>query len=63
MLKKNRGHLVSVASAAGLFGNAGLADYCASKFAAVGFDESLRWTLLIVNQDLSIVFLPKVLCK
>ncbi|RUS71580.1 hypothetical protein EGW08_020658 [Elysia chlorotica] len=42
MLKKNRGHVVSLASAAGLFGVSGLSDYCASKFAAVGFDESLR---------------------
>lgn len=42
MLEKNRGHIVSTASAAGLFGVAGLCDYCASKFAAVGFMESLR---------------------
>lgn len=27
---------------AGIVGVAGLADYCASKFGAVGFDESLR---------------------
>lgn len=46
MLKRNRGHLVSIASAAGLFGVAGLADYCASKFAAVGFDESIRAELV-----------------
>ncbi|KAK7502845.1 hypothetical protein BaRGS_00005794 [Batillaria attramentaria] len=39
------GHIVSIASSAGLFGVAGLADYCASKFAAVGFDESLRFEL------------------
>ena len=42
MLEKNHGHLVSIASNAGLFGVTGLADYCASKFAAVGFDESMR---------------------
>ncbi|KAK3775555.1 hypothetical protein RRG08_048191 [Elysia crispata] len=46
MLKKNRGHVVSIASAAGLFGVSGLSDYCASKFAAVGFDESLRAELV-----------------
>ena len=33
---------MTVASAAGLVGTAGLADYCASKFGAVGFNESLR---------------------
>lgn len=42
MLAKNRGHIVTIASSAGLFGINGLVDYCASKFAAVGFDESLR---------------------
>jgi all-trans-retinol dehydrogenase (NAD+) len=42
MLKRNHGHVVTVASAAGITGVNGLVDYCASKFAAVGFDESLR---------------------
>jgi all-trans-retinol dehydrogenase (NAD+) len=42
MIEARRGHVVTVASAAGLVGVAGLADYCASKFAAVGFDEALR---------------------
>jgi all-trans-retinol dehydrogenase (NAD+) len=42
MIERNSGHMVTVASAAGLVGVARLADYCASKFAAVGFDESLR---------------------
>eukprot|EP01102_Stenamoeba_stenopodia_P003263 TRINITY_DN13203_c0_g1_i1.p1 TRINITY_DN13203_c0_g1~~TRINITY_DN13203_c0_g1_i1.p1 ORF type:complete len:287 (-),score=65.75 TRINITY_DN13203_c0_g1_i1:93-953(-) len=45
MIKQNSGHIVSIASAAGLNGVAGLADYCASKFAAVGFDESIRLEL------------------
>lgn len=42
MIARNCGHIVSIASSAGLFGVNGLADYCASKFGAVGFDESLR---------------------
>lgn len=42
MLKRNRGHIVTIASAGGLVGISKLADYCASKFAAIGFDESLR---------------------
>jgi all-trans-retinol dehydrogenase (NAD+) len=45
MLERDSGHLVTVASAAGLAGTAKLTDYCSSKFAAVGFDESLRLEL------------------
>jgi len=45
MIKKNKGHIVSIASSAGLIGVCGLADYCASKYGAVGFDESLRMEL------------------
>lgn len=45
MIAASRGHLVTVASAAGLLGVAGLVDYCASKWAAVGFDEALRMEL------------------
>ncbi|NXB10931.1 RDHE2 dehydrogenase, partial [Cnemophilus loriae] len=41
MIAANRGHLVSIASCAGLSGSSQLADYCASKFAAVGFAESI----------------------
>jgi all-trans-retinol dehydrogenase (NAD+) len=42
MLERDSGHLVTIASAAGLAGTSKLTDYCSSKFAAVGFDESLR---------------------
>ena len=42
MIERNRGHIVTIASAAGLIGVPRLTDYCASKFAAVGLDESLR---------------------
>ncbi|XP_054983958.1 epidermal retinol dehydrogenase 2 [Sorex araneus] len=41
MLANNHGHLVCISSAAGLLGINGLADYCASKFAAFGFAESV----------------------
>ena len=50
MLEKNHGHIVTIASMAGIFGSAGLADYCASKFAAVGFEESLRNELINLNK-------------
>jgi len=45
MLEDDSGHIVTIASAAGLAGTAKLTDYCSSKFAAVGFDESLRFEL------------------
>jgi len=50
MLQKNKGHVVSIASAAGHFGVNGLCDYCASKFAAYGFDESLRAELAVLKK-------------
>ncbi|XP_071524250.1 epidermal retinol dehydrogenase 2-like isoform X2 [Panulirus ornatus] len=51
MLASNKGHIVTVASLAGLAGVNKLADYCASKFAAVGFDESLRIELKVEGYD------------
>ncbi|XP_014647033.1 PREDICTED: epidermal retinol dehydrogenase 2 [Ceratotherium simum simum] len=41
MIASNHGHLVCISSLAGLIGANGLADYCASKFAAFGFAESV----------------------
>ncbi|KAI1889113.1 hypothetical protein AGOR_G00175730 [Albula goreensis] len=51
MMASNHGHLVSIASSAGLIGVNGLADYCASKFAAVGFAESVALELLAKGKD------------
>ncbi|MCC6848410.1 MAG: SDR family oxidoreductase [Deltaproteobacteria bacterium] len=45
MLARDRGHIVTIASAAGIVGISKMTDYCASKHAAVGFDESLRLEL------------------
>ena len=42
MIQRNSGHIVSIASMAGLASTAGMADYNASKFAAVGFNEAVR---------------------
>ena len=42
MIEAGAGHVVTMASAGGLIGVSGLSDYCASKFGAVGFHESLR---------------------
>jgi len=45
MIERGAGSIVTVASAAGILGVTGLADYSASKFAAFGFNESLRMEL------------------
>jgi all-trans-retinol dehydrogenase (NAD+) len=50
MLSKNRGHVVTIASIAGFIGINCLVDYCASKFAAIGFDESLRSELFVLRK-------------
>lgn len=41
MLEQQSGHIVNVASVAGSIGIPGMASYCASKFAILGFSESL----------------------
>ncbi len=45
MIKKGEGQLCQVASAAGVMGVKGLAAYCASKHAVVGFSNALRLEL------------------
>ncbi len=45
MLTRNRGHIVNIASAAGLVANPRMSVYCASKWAVVGWSESLRLEL------------------
>ena len=45
MIDRGSGHVVTVASAAGLIGSPRETDYAASKFAAVGFNEALRLEL------------------
>ncbi len=45
MISRKSGHIVNVASVAASFGVAGLAAYCASKYAMLGFSESLHHEL------------------
>lgn len=45
MVARDRGHIVTIASAAGWIGVPRQTDYAASKFGAVGFDEALRMEL------------------
>jgi all-trans-retinol dehydrogenase (NAD+) len=42
MIAANQGHIVTIASAAGIIGVSRMVDYCTSKFAVFGFDEALR---------------------
>uniref|UniRef100_A0A914RGM5 Uncharacterized protein n=1 Tax=Parascaris equorum TaxID=6256 RepID=A0A914RGM5_PAREQ len=50
MIDTNHGHIVTIASMAGKCGTAGLVDYCASKYAAVGFSESLAAELYALKK-------------
>ena len=52
MIQKNKGHIVTIASIAGHTGVAGLADYSASKFGAVGFDESVRMEIFKLKKNI-----------
>ncbi|XP_066430374.1 17-beta-hydroxysteroid dehydrogenase 13-like isoform X2 [Eleutherodactylus coqui] len=51
MMKKNRGHIATVASVCGHLGLTYLVDYCASKFGAVGFHECLTVELASLGKD------------
>ncbi|XP_045018752.1 short-chain dehydrogenase/reductase family 16C member 6 [Bubalus kerabau] len=51
MLEANHGHLVCISSLAGIVGINGLSDYCASKFAAYGFAESLHFELRLLQKS------------
>lgn len=42
---KKRGHIVTIASMAGMAGLPGMSDYCASKFGAFAIDEAVRLEL------------------
>ncbi|CAD5227093.1 unnamed protein product [Bursaphelenchus xylophilus] len=57
MIKRNRGHVAVVASMAGKVGVAGMVDYCASKFGAVGFAEALRAELRARSNDLHVTLI------
>lgn len=45
MLQRNRGHIVNIASAAGMVSNPKMSVYCASKWAMIGWSDSLRLEL------------------
>jgi all-trans-retinol dehydrogenase (NAD+) len=45
MKSQKRGHIVTIASMVGLVAAPAVSDYCASKFGAVGLDETMRFEL------------------
>ena len=55
MLKRRSGHIVNVASVAGSFGVAGMACYSASKYAILGFSESLYHELHGTGVEVTVV--------
>jgi uncharacterized protein len=55
MLKNKSGHIVNVASVAASFGLPGIASYCASKFAMLGFSEGLKHELKDTGVGLTVV--------
>ena len=54
-LKQNFGHMVNVASVGGSFGVPGIASYCATKFAMLGFSEGLHHELHGTNVGVTVV--------
>ena len=55
MLKQKSGHVVNVASVAASFGLPGIASYCASKFAMLGFSEGLKHELSGTGVGITVV--------
>ncbi|XP_011303308.1 short-chain dehydrogenase/reductase family 16C member 6 isoform X2 [Fopius arisanus] len=51
MMKDNHGHIVTIASVAGLMGTYNCTDYSATKFAAIGYHESLFTELKMHGYD------------
>lgn len=61
MKKRGNGHIVNIASAAGLMGLFGYSSYSASKFAVIGMSECLRSELKQHNISISVVCPARVL--
>ena len=55
MIEQRSGHIVNVASVAASFGLPGIASYCASKFAMLGFSEGLQHELKNTGVGVTVV--------
>lgn len=54
MIAKKSGHIINIASAAGLMSNPKMSVYCASKHAVIGWSESLRLELEEISNNLRV---------
>lgn len=55
MIKQKRGHIINIASAAGMIANPNMSVYASSKWAVLGWSESLRLELEEVNKNLRVL--------
>ncbi len=55
MIKRNTGQIINIASLAASFGIPGMAAYCGSKFAMLGFSESLNYELRKTGVKISVI--------
>ena len=55
MVEQGQGHIVNVASVGASFGVPGVASYCATKFAMLGFSEGLKHELSGTGVDVTVV--------
>lgn len=55
MIKERKGHIVNISSVAGRIGIPGWSVYCATKWAVVGFSESIRKELLKYDIKVTVI--------
>ncbi|MEE1884567.1 SDR family oxidoreductase [Pedobacter flavus] len=59
MIEQNHGAICNIASQAGLIANPKMSVYCASKWAVIGWSDSLRLELLQLKKEISVTtFMP-----
>ena len=54
MLEKGEGHIVNIASAAGMVANPKMSIYCASKWSVIGWSDSLRLEMEQMKQKIKV---------
>lgn len=54
MIERNTGHICNIASSAGLISNPKMAVYAASKWAAIGWSDSLRLEMKQLNKNIGV---------
>jgi Short-chain alcohol dehydrogenase of unknown specificity len=55
MISQRSGHIVNISSVAGRIGIPGWAVYCATKWAVIGFSESIRKELIKYNIRVTVI--------